>query len=70
MYPAVLVSLSCLAIACIVGGIFWFAAREAKRRKKEREEKLKERVKELTGEDFVKGYTTVKDLEKLYGKKG
>ena len=70
MYPALSVSLSCLAIACLIGVVFWIFLHEAKRRKREREEKLKRRVQELTGEDFVKGYTSVNDLERMYGKKG
>jgi hypothetical protein len=70
MYPAVTVSLACLLIACIIGFLFWSGQRELARRKRKREEDLKRRVKELTGEDFVKGHTSVKDLERLYGKKG
>ncbi len=27
-------------------------------------------LKQLTGQDFVKGFTSVEDLERKYGKKG
>jgi hypothetical protein len=70
MYPAVTISLASLAIACVIGIIVWIGKREIDRRKREREERLKRRVLELTGEDFVKGYTSVEDLERTYGKKG
>jgi hypothetical protein len=70
MYSAVWISLSCLAVSCLIGAIVWMAVRDAKRRKKRQEEQLKRRVKEVTGQDFVKGFTTVKDLEEQYGKKG
>lgn len=70
MYPAVTISLACLALASIIGFLVWLAANEAKRRKRRREEEIKRRVEELTGRDFVKGYTTVKDLERKFGKKG
>ena len=70
MYPAVTVSLSCLFIAVAIGLIVWFIAYSTKRSKRLKEEALKRRVKELTGEDFVRGHTTVQDLERQYRKKG
>ena len=70
MFPALTVSLACLAVSCLIGLLILAAVRETRRRKREKEEELKRRVTELTGQDFVKGHTTVKDLEKMYGKKG
>lgn len=70
MYRAWLVSLSSLLLACMVGFLFWAFLFERKRRKRRKDEELKRRIKELTGEDYVKGHTTVKDLERMYGKKG
>jgi hypothetical protein len=70
MYPAVTISLASLVIACVIGIIVLIGKREIARRKRERQERLKRRVKELTGQDFVKGYTSVEDLERMYGKKG
>jgi len=70
MYPALTVSLSCLVLACLIGVIVWIGLHQLKRRKRQREEELKRRVHELTGQDFVKGYTSVEDLERRYGKKG
>ena len=70
MYPAIIISLSCLALSCVIGVVALIVSREAKRRKQEKEERLKRRVTEMTGQDFVKGHTTVQDLEEKYGKKG
>ncbi len=70
LYPAVAVSLSCMAIAVLIGILVWAGLRSAERRRREREERLKRRVEELTGQDFVKGFTSVADLERKYGKKG
>ncbi len=69
-YPALIVSLSCLALAVIIGIVIWAGMREARRRKEQKEEALKRRIEELTGQDFVSGVTSVKDLERKYGKKG
>jgi hypothetical protein len=70
MDSAYILSLSCLALGCVIGLVAWTIVREQKRRKREREETLKRRIREYTGQDFVKGHTSVKDLEDLYGKKG
>jgi len=70
MDSAYVLSLSCLALSCLIGVVIWFVVREKKRRKREREESLKRQIRELTGQDFVPGCTSVKDLEHLYGKKG
>jgi len=69
-YPALLTSLSCLLLAVILGIIVWMGMRELQRRKQKREEELKRRIEELTGQNFVKGVTTVQDLERKFGKKG
>ena len=70
MYYAFRLSLSCLALGCLIGVVAWMIIRERQRRKRQREENFKRRIQEFTGQDFVKGHTTVKDLEDLYGKKG
>lgn len=70
MYPAVVVSLACLVLSCLIGIVLLMIIRGIKRRKEEREEKLMRQIKDLTGQDYVKGHTTVKDLEERYGKKG
>jgi len=67
---ALILSLSCLLLACLIGGAIWWIRREQKRRKRERQEALKRRIQEIAGQDFVVGHTTVKDLEHLYGKRG
>ena len=70
MYPSWTLSLSCLGIACVIGFILWAVLLEKRRRKRHREEDLKRQIKEITGDDWVKGHTTVKDLERRYGRKG
>jgi len=70
MYPAVTLSLSCLAIAMIIGVIVWMGLRSRERRRREYEEKLKRQIVEFTGDDFIRGHTTVQDLERKFGKKG
>jgi hypothetical protein len=54
----------------MIGLLVWYIKYNTKKRKKMQEERLKQRVKEFTGQDFVKGYTTVRDLEKQYREKG
>ena len=70
MYPAVTLSLACLAMAVIIGIIVWMGLRARERRKREHEETIKRQIAEFTGEDFIRGRTTVGDLERKYGKKG
>jgi len=70
MFSGWLVSLSSLALACVIGFLIWTLTYERKRRKRQKEEELKRRIKEITGEDYIPGITNVKDLEDMFGKKG
>ncbi len=70
MYPAIGVSLSCLMLAILLGLLLLYFRRDAKKRRKQKEERLRQQVRELTGKDLAQGPATVKDLEKLYGRKG
>ncbi len=69
-YPALTLSLSCLLIAMILGVLVWAGKRALERRRQRREEALKRKILELTGQDFATGLTSVKDLERKYGKRG